>query len=133
MDTTMRIFGKIYPKRYPDIQEEISGYQPSNIRIRYPNYTIQIRIRKSGYAMDIQKKLSDRIIGLFGRSDDRIITIPFTRPNATLFFFGGWQLVAENKWNHRKYRFVVFKLQVNFSFFFKKKYSLSMYSFSRSY
>jgi hypothetical protein len=33
---------------------------------------------KSKNSADIQKKLSNRIISLFGRSDSRIISIPFT-------------------------------------------------------
>jgi hypothetical protein len=61
------------------ISEKISGYpkadgyQPSHIRIRYPNCTIQIQ-KFSGYP----KKLSSRIISLFGRSDARIISVLFT-------------------------------------------------------
>jgi hypothetical protein len=53
------------------------GYQSYHIRIRYPNCIIRIRIRNPKI-LRISKKISNRIISLFGRSDGRIISVPFT-------------------------------------------------------
>jgi hypothetical protein len=64
MHIAILISEKMYPKRYLDIQEDISkklsGYQLSHVCIRYSNYTIWIQ--KSEYDLGIQKKLSDQII-----------------------------------------------------------------------
>lgn len=88
MHTVIHVSGNIYPKRYSDMWKEISkkisaypksdGYQPSHIRIRYPNYTIRIQKCYIWIGADIRKKLTDRIIGLFGQPSTRIIFIPFT-------------------------------------------------------